>query len=165
MLVNLTPNQTEIDRKKSIAKEHHFEYIPQNDVLLNPEPGIYQCTFAFNFSPEDFMEFEGKHSIPYEQSYKLFAPKYKKSQYGVADSVEQLKKYFSKEVKDTKNKYFIYVTPVYQDKENKFKGGGWRWHKWGSYIGKLDPQCEYLDDEEFGDDFEYVLCYHIIKLD
>lgn len=49
----------------------------------------------------------------------------------------------------------------YRNLENRGKGGGWRWHKWGTYIGTLDPQCEYLDDEDFGEDFKYVLCFHL----
>jgi hypothetical protein len=34
MLVNLTPNLKEIERRKQIAKEHNFEYLPQNDESL-----------------------------------------------------------------------------------------------------------------------------------
>lgn len=37
---------------------------------------------------------------------------------------------------------------VKKNPENKGQGGGWRWHKWGEYIGDGNPQYEYLDDEE-----------------
>jgi hypothetical protein len=30
---------------------------------------------------------------------------------------------------------------------NQSSDGGWRWHKWGEYIGTHDIQCEYLYDE------------------
>ena len=168
MLVNLTPNQKEIDRRYLIAKENDFVYTPQNSKeLMQYGVGIYQCNFAFNFSHNDFLEFnidENVFNIPFDQSYELFKPDYRKAQYGVADSIDQLKEYFKEEIEDAERKYFIEITPVFQDKENKGKSDGWRWHKWGEYIGKLDTQCEYLDDEDFGEDFEYVLCYHIYEV-
>lgn len=164
MLVNLTPDRQEQDRRKLVAEEYGFSYTPQDHKDYNTEVGIYQSTFPFNFPQEEFIEFKGKHNIGYERSYELFAPNYSKNQYGVADSIEQLKEYFKEEVECLERKFFIEVTPVWQDKSKVGQGGGWRWHKWGSYIGKLEPQCEYLDDEDFGQDFEYVLVYHIYEV-
>lgn len=168
MLVNLTPNQKEIERRHLIAKEHNFEYIPQSDERwMQYGTGFYQCNVPFNFSHEEFLEFDidkGIHNIPFDQSFEVFHPTYHKAQYGVADSVDQIKQYFKEEIEDPDRKYFITATPVFQDKQNKGKGGGWRWHKWGEYIGKLEPNCEYLDDEEFGDDFQYVICFHLYEL-
>ena len=173
MLVNLTPNIEEIERRKLVAKEHNFEFIPQSDPSWLQEIGIYQSSFPFNFPYDEFIEtLDG-----YNYNKKLYEIKKKEgetllqyygrtskkwvSQYGVADNVEQIKEFYKKQIKDKKQKFVIAVTPVYQDKENKGKGGGWRWHKWGEYIGKLDSKCEYLDDEEFGDDFQYILCFHL----
>lgn len=165
MLVNLTPNWKEIERRSAIAKEHNFEHIPQCDErLMQYGIGIYQCNFDFNFSHEEFLEFDNMGSIPFDQSFEVFAPSYLKAQYGVGDSIEQIKEYFKEEIEDPNRKYFITATPVFQDKENKGKGGGWRWHKWGEYIGKLEPKCEYLDDEDFGDDFEYVIHFHLYEV-
>jgi len=165
MLVNLTPNWKEIERRTAIAKEHNFEHIPQCDErLMQYGVGIYQCNFDFNFSHEEFLEFDNMGSIPFDQSFEVFAPNYHKAQYGVGDSIEQIKEYFKEEIEDPNRKYFITATPVFQDKENKGKGGGWCWHKWGEYIGKLEPKCEYLDDEDFGDDFEYVICFHLYEV-
>ena len=165
MLVNLTPNWKEIERRIALTKEHNSEYIPQCDErLMQYGVGIYQCNFDFNFSHEEFLEFDDMGTIPFDQSFEVFAPNYHKAQYGVGDSIEQIKEYFKEEIEDPNRKYFITVTPVFQDKENKGKGGGWRWHKWGEYIGKLEPKCEYLDDEDFGDDFEYVICFHLYEV-
>ena len=168
MLVNLTPNWKEIERRALIAKKHNFEYIPQCDEqLMQYGIGIYQCNFDFNFSHEEFLEFDidkGIYNIPFDQSFEVFAPTYNKAQYGVADSIDQIKEYFKEEIEDPNRKYFITATPVFQDKQNKGKGGGWRWHKWGEYIGKLDYKCEYLDDEDFSDDFKYVICFHLYEV-
>jgi len=88
------------------------------------------------------------------------------SQYGVCDNVQQVLDRFGERLENDGHEYFIWFCPVFQDKENAWKGGGWRWHKWGEYIGTLEPQCEYLDDEDFGDDWQgYVLCYHIYRID
>ena len=92
---------------------------------------------------------------------------YIKSQYGVADNFEQIKEYFKDEIADKENQYIVKVLYVYQDKnENDGNSyGTWRWHKWGPYIGKLNPQYEYLNDEEFGLDFQgYVICFHLIRV-
>jgi hypothetical protein len=56
MLVNLTPNLEEIERRKLIAIENNFEYIPQSDPQWLQETGIYQSSFPFNFPCEEFME-------------------------------------------------------------------------------------------------------------
>lgn len=160
MLVQLTEIPSEIERCRKIAKEHDFEYIPQSDAKWWLEDGIYQSAFAFNFPENEFVETSVRKS--WSDRYDFLEDH--KSTYGVADSVQQIKEFYKEEVEDTENKYFIYVTPVWQELENKGKGGGWRWHKWGRYIGELDPQCEYLDDEDFGDDFEYILVFTIMKI-
>lgn len=160
MLVNLTPIPEELDRRQKIAEEHGFEYIPQSDSQWIQEVGIYQSSSPFNF-PED--EFEELQKLSWDDRYKIF-PDFSKNTYGVADSIEQIKEYYKEEIGDPEAKYTIHVTPVFQDRSNKGKGGGWRWHKWGPYIGNLNPQYEYLDDEEFGDNFQYVLTFGIYKL-
>jgi hypothetical protein len=168
MLVNLTPNLKEIERRKQIAKEHNFDYLPQNDEkFMQYGVGFYQCNINFNFSHNEFLEFDidkGVYNIPLDQSYGVFKPTYHKSQYGVADSIEQIKEYFKEEAEDPNRKYIVTFSPVFQDREHKGKGGGWRWHKWGTYIGNLNPQCEYLDDEDFGEDFKYVICFHLYEI-
>ena len=160
MLVNLTPDETEIQRRKEIAKEHGFEFIPQCDHRFLESEGIYLSRWDFNFPKEEFLEFADKSQF---DNYSIF-PDYRKVVYGVADSVEQIKEYYKEEIEDPHNKYCIAFTPVWQDKSKEGKGGGWRWHKWGTYIGKLNPQCEYLDDEDFGPDFKFVLTFTIYKV-
>lgn len=164
MLKNLTPNKAELKRRKAIAKKNNFTWTAQYDKSLILETGIYICNCDFNFSHEEFEEYKGLLNIPLKDEYEMFSPTYHKAQYGVADSVEQIKNYFREEVEDPDKAYFIAVTPVFQDPGRKGKGGGWRWHKWGEYIGELDIKCEYLDDEDFGKDFDCVLTFHIYPI-
>ncbi|AGO48374.1 hypothetical protein Phi10:1_gp033 [Cellulophaga phage phi10:1] len=158
MLVDLTPIKEEQERRRDIAKEHNFEYLPQDDKSLKQETGIYQCSFAFNFSEDEFAELQ---KLSWDDRYKIF-PNFEKQTCGVADNIEQIKEYYKEEVSDKTKKYAICVTPVWQDEQSE--KGGWRWHKWGEYIGKLNPKCEYLYDEDFGEDFEYVLTFTLYAI-
>jgi len=160
MLVDLTPHYPEIERRKIVSIQHGFEWHPQYTYRI--ETGIYQC--GSNFSHEEFVEFKDDANISFAQSYEVFSVMDDKNQYGVADSIEQIKEYYKEEIENPNRKFFISVAYVEQNKSNKGKGGGWRWHKWGEYIGKLNPEYEYLDDEEFGDDFKHVICFHLYEV-
>ena len=160
MLINLTPIVSEQNRRKKISKENGFDYTPQSDPMYLKEKGIYQSSFPFNF-PED--EFEELKTLSFNDRYKIFEDS-SKITYGVADNIDQIKEYYKEEVEDKETNYSISLTPVWQEKENQGKGGGWRWHKWGEYIGNLNPQCEYLDDENFGEQFEFVIVFTLYKI-
>jgi len=56
MLVNLTPIEEEIERRKQIAEENDFEYTPQSDPKYLQEVGIYQSSYPFNFPEDEFEE-------------------------------------------------------------------------------------------------------------
>lgn len=169
MLVDLTVNVAELERKKAICKEHNIDerfLISHSDNHI--ETGVYRGA-GLGLSRSEFIEME---NLTYDDEYYAMVKEWfvgenglrfpvdMDSQYGVADNIEQIKEHYKEWIE--KSDWVIEVNPVYQEKENAGKGGGWRWHKWGEYIGKLNPQCEYLDDEDFGDDWQgYVLCYHI----
>jgi hypothetical protein len=53
-------------------------------------------------------------------------------------------------------------THVPKEPENAGRGGGWRWHKWGPYIGKGEPTTEYLDDEDGFADGVYVYHFYVV---
>ena len=80
--------------------------------------------------------------------------------YGVCDNIEQVKEKYSKWINDPDLKFFISFAEV--KKSDQPSEGGWRWHKWGNYIGIKEPQGEYLYDED--DDIQKVYCYHIYQL-
>lgn len=82
-----------------------------------------------------------------------------KDTYGVADSIEQIAAFYADEVNDPYRQYCIGVTPV--TKADQPSDGGWRWHKWGSYIGTKTPTTEYLYDEP---EIEAVLVFDIFEV-
>ena len=89
----------------------------------------------------------------YERGTKLsIAP------YGVCDTVDQILAACPELQADLKRQFVITVTPVVKNEQPS--EGGWRWHKWGPYIGTKTPKQEYLIDEE---DIDSVLVYHIYE--
>ena len=80
--------------------------------------------------------------------------------YGVCDTVQQVKEKYAKWLNDPALNFCISFTKV--SKANQPSDGGWRWHKWGEYIGEKEPQYEYLYDE--GPEIEEVFCFHIYQL-
>lgn len=79
--------------------------------------------------------------------------------YGVCDSPEQFTKRLGEALDKDPRQLVVSLTHV-----PKVPGeeGGWRWHKWGEYIGEGKPTTEYLADEsEFKDG---VWVYHIFDV-
>jgi hypothetical protein len=81
--------------------------------------------------------------------------------YGVCDSPEQLLAHpLGKWVQASDRKFCIALAHI--SKADQSPEGGWRWHKWGEYIGEGTPTTEYLYDEEQFEDGVWV--YHIYEL-
>lgn len=76
---------------------------------------------------------------------------------GVCDSPEQLLEKIPELVTDPR-KFLVTVTEINRDEQPD--NGGWRWHKWGEYIGDKEPTMEYLYDES---EIEQVYVYHIYE--
>ena len=83
--------------------------------------------------------------------------------FGVCDNATQALEYFKKLEENEKilkeSPYVLYLMPVLKSDQPSW--GGWRWHKWGEYIGIQNHKCEYLYDEE---GTEMVFCFEIRKL-
>jgi len=79
--------------------------------------------------------------------------------YGVCDNPKQFIRKFKKILEKSSRKFVVSFTVI--KKENQEPTGGWRWHKWGPYIGTKKPQCEYLYDEP---EIKSACCYHVFEL-
>lgn len=79
--------------------------------------------------------------------------------YGVCDTVEQFLSRYKKGLSESERKFVIGFTEVVKSEQPE--RGGWRWHKWGPYIGDKTSHYEYLYDEP---DIESVFCYHVYEL-
>lgn len=104
-------------------------------------PGIIQIGH-YNL---DIMLF-GKNA-PLENS-EYFWQKDLCPEYGVCDSPEQFLVKYKTALDNDGMPICVSMTHVQKDPSNAGRGGGWRWHKWGEYIGDGEPATEYLDDED-----------------
>lgn len=77
--------------------------------------------------------------------------------YGVCDSLEQLLEKYP-ELEAPGRGFLVTLHEV--KKSEQSPQGGWRWHKWGEYIGTQNPTREYLYDEPA---IESVFVYHIYE--
>lgn len=73
-----------------------------------------------------------------------FARCWKTLLYGVCDSLENFLE-VNPEFTTCGYEVVVTLTPVYRCDEPE--EDGWRWCKWGEYIGHQTPQREYLHDE------------------
>ena len=84
----------------------------------------------------------------------------KRVEYGVCDNYEQVLEKYKYILNDTNKNYVVGLSTV--KRENQSSEGGWRWHKWGEYIGNQNPQHEYLYDDTH---IDKVYCYHIYEIE
>lgn len=78
--------------------------------------------------------------------------------YGVVDSMTQFLERFGDALEADVQGYCLGFTRV--SKGEQPASGGWRWHKWGPYLGMQEPQHEYLHDEEY---ITEVYCFQLFR--
>jgi hypothetical protein len=120
-----------IELQKGIYEVHHFG--------SSDFPRGYESYPEFGGEPED----EDK-------------PDYR-GPYGVCDSIQNLLEVYP-ELQTSDREFTVLMTPIV--KAEQPASGGWRWHKWGSYIGIQNHTCEYIYDEP---DVFLVYVYHIYE--
>jgi len=132
------------------------------------DTGVYDCPH-FNFSNEvGIHEYDDKYPhltrITSEEDNAVALandrPVYESfGCYGVCDNYKQVIEQCKELQPSDPGLYIMSVTRVSRDEQPA--EGGWRWHKWGEYIGAQNPQHEYLYDEK---DIDEVFCYHVLHV-
>lgn len=80
-------------------------------------------------------------------------------EFGVADNLSQIYSHYDNLLSNPNQDYLILMVPEFKCAQSP--EDGWRWHKWGNYIGVQNPQCEYLYDEP---DIDLVYTYRIVPV-
>lgn len=130
--------------------------------LLLGETGIYWGSKILEYFLEKYSDYKVIHS--YEHTDKMPSLKEKMkyieewSGYGVADSVEQIKEAFPQFWWSERT--FILILDIVK-KGNQPSRGGWRWEKWGPYIGVQESRADYLYDEP---DIDEILTFSFIEV-
>lgn len=83
-----------------------------------------------------------------------------RSSYGVCDDPEQVLDQYRVVLADSSRRFVISFMEVRRDEQPQ--EGGWRWHKWGPYIGTKQPEHEYLFDED--PCIDKVFCFHVSEV-
>jgi len=79
--------------------------------------------------------------------------------YGVADNIDQVIFLYGNILEEDERKWFIHFDVI--KKKHQPKLWGWRWHKWGPYIGCQEPTEEYLKDEP---KIKKVIIFHLYEV-
>ena len=79
--------------------------------------------------------------------------------YGVCDNLEQVLEKYKDKVEDPAKNYIITLTPVLREEQSP--DYGWRFHKWGEYIGTHNIKYEYLYEQK---DIDLVYVYHLYRV-
>lgn len=112
------------------------------------EQGVYLCGH-WSFEHETSTRLETWPDLPEHPEFNA---------YGVCDSKEQLFEKFPI-LKTSERRFAVsFVSVKRADQEPE---GGWRWHKWGPYIGEQNPQHEYLFDDTH---IDLVFTYHVYEV-
>lgn len=129
---------------------------PEFQQPLQLESGVYEIN---HFNGEHELNREHGWAVDLDHQY----PKLVNSgggwfgSYGVCDHYQQVLEQCPMLITSDRE-FVVFVTAIHQDDEPE--EGGWRWHKWGEYIGTQNPMCEYLYDELY---IDLVYTYHICE--
>ena len=159
MLVDITLNSSDKTKKEMLGL---VKVINDDSDIKRYQKGVY-IIGHFNFEYEIEEKIEEYDDIEDCDTKGLID-----RPYGVCDTPEQLLNIYDFEKNE--RKLVIALTPIY--KKDQPPEEGWRWHKWGPYIGNKRKMCncyprfsipvyEYLYDEP---NVDLVYCFHIYEI-
>lgn len=140
---------------KTVTKEESEKYLKITD-SLDDFTGVYIA----DLNCEGFLERLATHKLV--DIMETNRPLYFRN-YGICDNASQAIEYYKYLIDEgfarEEDNYVIVMTPIF--KENQPEYGGWRWHKWGPYVGIQNHEYEYLYDE---DEVEMIYVFHIYQM-
>ena len=138
------------------------------DILEHLSTGVYEF-YDCNDPMFDDIKFKTHEYVPIELAKKLHYDYirendkniYMSHPYGVCDNWKQIfeKIHKLKYYQESTEKFCIFLCR--HRKIDQPDWGGWRWHKWGRYIGEYEPQAEYLYDEP---EIDEVFTFHVARI-
>ena len=170
MLVNLSPKanfKTERSKQRNYWHHNMREWDTNTksewlsfDRLFTPTAytGVYKSDFDGEMI-NGWCKQMAYHSHSYARKHKAFNVLSDENNwyYGVADNIEQIIDFYNKnEGSIFSGNHVISTFEIHKSSEC-----GWRWKKWGPYIGTKNPTHEYLADEP---DIDKVVCFSIYKV-
>lgn len=189
MLINLIGNEKEIKRQNKYLRNQRRKYGKKDEFWANIKEissiddfCLPYDKFISSFTDEEKDKYfkvkdfcsaiKGVYIVELNsEGYleRLVTPKMKEEKerhlyfhgYGVCDNASQVLLEYNKLLCEglisKNNNHIITLTPIFKNEHT-----GWRWHKWGKYIGVQERKHEYLIDEE---DIEMVFVYNIQEME
>lgn len=124
------------------------------NILKKLSTGVYEyydvndpCFEGVKFKNQEYVTPDFASELHYPILLEKGGLVYISYPYGVCDSWEQIFEKISelRYYQESKEKFVIFLCAI--RKEDQPEEGGWRWCKWGKYIGEQRRRCEYLVDE------------------
>lgn len=143
--------------------ENMFDIENNSDETLLPIHATYSHNFEHTLTPHY------SNPSPYVTDKRMFHDYNRPLSRldGVADNFSQISNYLKEKFEkieqdnnDIDASVVITATPILKSCEPA--DGGWRWHKWGKYIGLRNPKNEYIHDED--DTINVVWCFSVIPV-
>lgn len=141
-----------------------WENVRLSDVSRQLSVGIYEF---FDLNQDMLVETLCKNRIINQYPFRppglkeyFESPEKHMSPYGVCDHYTQIIHQYRHLLFDPAHSYVIVVCEI--TKKEQPETGGWRWRKWGPYIGNHHISYEYLYDEP---EVESVYCYRIFEIE
>lgn len=142
------------DNGKTFTYDGKTHKLPDTEELI---PGVYNTGMNLGLRRMGYEEYPVLGEVRIINFADRSEPFGDFNAYGVCDHYQQVLDQCPEIV--TSERQFV-ITLAEMRKEWEDAEGGWRWHKWGAYIGTHDPQCEYLYDEPV---IEAVFCFHVYE--
>lgn len=117
------------DRFIPYKRINHDGYIMLEEDYRTDFDGVYVCALNSNYLVDNVTN--------YKQTNRLKSVIYFRN-FGVCDNASQALDYYDSLCKEYEDymrdrKFAILLTPMFREDQDEH--GGWRWHKWGPYIG------------------------------
>jgi len=169
----LRKKNEKLNKENPDLKFDYRDWLPTE----NPVKGVYIGNYQFmsflydqtkDLGQDFWWSFNESDYCRMENGKLVKNKEYLGSCYGLCDNYGQALKYLKKYVSCKDKTFVVYMHPIWQEKENAGKYGGFRPYKNGEYIGKYKEEiesCEYFDDIDFPDDFPgYIYSFHAIRI-
>jgi hypothetical protein len=156
-----TWNEVRADKENRLAMYSHEGWTEFVEAYCAPDsfgeqvnPGVF-VTWTFNFGhlylTEEYDDCLPERNLAkkdgVEELIWMQQNNWQTFSYGVCDSVGQFLASETYRFYNERPEECV-ARLVEIRKADQPKRDGWRWHKWGPYIGTHEIQCEYLADEE-----------------
>ena len=126
-----------------------------SDVFEKIDEGVYEF---YDVNSPQYMIDPSQNLLDHEITDKGF---YHFFPYGVCDNYKQIIERDEDAIACINSDEHFIIVLCKISKATQPADGGWRWHKWGEYIGDQNPMCEYIADEP---EIDFVYVYNLYKV-